>query len=85
MSARLDKLGEELAKARVKRDSWDQRVKDLEKKYRELENTEIQEMVHAANLTPDKLAELLQMFASQMVPNPEAIDSMTEEETKNED
>ena len=85
MSARLDKLGEELAKARVKRDSWDQRVKDLEKNYRELENTEIQEMVHAANLTPDKRAELLQMFASQMVPNPEAIDSMTEEEIENED
>ena len=85
MSARLDKLGEELAKARVKRDSWDQRVKDLEKKYRELENTEIQEMVHAANLTPDKLAELLQLFATDMVPKTETIDSMNEEENQNDD
>ena len=85
MSARLDKLGAELKKARAKRDSWDQRVKDLEKKYRELENTEIQEMVHAANLTPDKLAELLQLFATDMVPKTEIIDSMNEEENQNDD
>ena len=85
MSARLDKLGAELKKARAKRDSWDQRVKNLEKKYRELENTEIQEMVHAANLTPDKLAELLQMFTADQVPTPETLETITEEEIKNED
>ena len=56
MSARLDKIGSDLAKARSKRDEWDRRTKELERKYREVENTEIQEMVHAANLTPDKLA-----------------------------
>lgn len=85
MSARLDKLGAELAKAREKRDTWDKRVKDLEQKYRELENTEIQEMVHAANLTPDKLAELLQMFATDLVPKPETIDTIiTEEDNENE-
>ena len=62
MSARLDKIGSDLAKARAKRDEWDRRTKELERKYREVENTEIQEMVHAANLTPDKLAELLQLI-----------------------
>lgn len=85
MSARLDKIGSDLAKARAKRDEWDRRTKELERKYREVENTEIQEMVHAANLTPDKLAELLQLFATDMVPKTEAIDSMNEEENQNDD
>ena len=84
MSARLDKIGSDLAKARAKRDEWDRRTKELERKYREVENTEIQEMVHAANLTPDKLAELLQ-FATDMVPKTEIIDSMNEEENQNDD
>ena len=38
MSARLDKIGSDLAKARSKRDEWDRRVKELERKYREVEN-----------------------------------------------
>lgn len=84
MSARLDKLGADLAKARAKRDEWDARAKELERKYKEVENTEIHEMVHAANLTPDQLAELLRMFASDMVPKPETINSMNEEEMQDE-
>ena len=47
-----------LEKARKKRTEWDAKVKDLERRYREEENTEIHEMVHAANLTPEQLAEL---------------------------
>lgn len=85
MSARLDKIGSDLAKARAKRDEWDRRAKELERKYREVENTEIQDMVHAANLTPDKLAELLQMFAADMVPKTETIESMNEEDNQNDD
>ena len=85
MSSRLDKISSDLAKARAKRDEWDRRTKELERKYREVENTEIQEMVHAANLTPDKLAELLQLFATDMVPKTETIDSMNEEENQNDD
>ena len=80
MSARLDKIGADLEKARRKRTEWDARVKELERKYREVENTEIQEMVHAANLTPDQLSELLRMFAGDMVPEPEIINSMNEQE-----
>ena len=37
-------------------------------------------MVHAANLTPDQLSELLRMFAGDMVPKPEIINSMNEQE-----
>ena len=56
------------------------KVKDLERRYREEENSEIHELVHAANLTPDQLSELLRMFAADMVPKPETINSMNEQE-----
>lgn len=80
MGAKLDKIGTDLEKARRKRAEWDAKVKDLERRYREEENSEIHELVHAANLTPDQLSELLRMFAADMVPKPETINSMNEQE-----
>lgn len=62
----------------------DDKVKDLERRYREEENSEIHEMVHAANLNPDQLSELLRMFAADMVPKPEVINSMKEEDVQDE-
>ena len=84
MGAKLDGLGAELAKARKKKAEWDAKVKDLERRYREEENSEIHEMVHAANLNPDQLSELLRMFAADMVPKPEVINSMNEEDVQDE-
>ena len=84
MGAKLDRLGADLEKARKKRAEWDARVKDLERRYREEENSEIHEMVHAANLTPDQLAELLRMFAEDAAPKPAFINTTSEEETYNE-
>ena len=80
MSVKLDKIGADLEKARRKRTEWDNKVKELERKYRETENSEIHELVHAANLNPDQLSELLRMFAADMVPKPEVINSMNEQE-----
>ena len=57
---KLKKIGAELSKARAKRDEWDRKVKDLERRYREAENTCIHDMVHAANLSPEDLAELIE-------------------------
>lgn len=85
MGAKLDRIGADLEKARKKRAEWDARVKDLERRYREEENSEIHEMVHAANLTPDQLSELLRMFDADMAPKPETINAMNEEEMQNED
>lgn len=65
MAGKLDKIGADLEKARAKRDEWDAKVKDLEQKYREAENTMIHEMVHAANLTPEQLEKIIQMAATQ--------------------
>lgn len=84
MSVKLDKLGAELEKARKKRTEWDARVKELEQKYRETENSEIHDMVRAANLTPDQLSELLRMFTADSVPKPELMESMNEEEKYDE-
>ena len=41
MGAKLERLGAELAKARKKKAEWDSRVKDLERRYREEENSEM--------------------------------------------
>jgi len=80
LGAKLDRIGADLEKARRKRAEWDAKVKDLERRYREEENSEIHELVHAANLNPDQLSELLRMFAADMVPKPETINSMNEQE-----
>ena len=61
---RLKRLGAELAKARKRRDEWDTKVKDLARRYKEAENTCIHDMVHAANLTPEQLAELIRAAAA---------------------
>lgn len=57
MAGKLDKIGADLEKARAKRNEWDAKVKDLEQKYREAENTMIHEMVHAANLPATSAAQ----------------------------
>lgn len=84
LSAKLDRIGADLEKARKKRAEWDAKVKDLERRYREEENSEIHEMVHAANLNPEQLSELLRMFAADMAPKPDTINAMNEEEAQNE-
>ena len=59
MSAKLDKIGADREKARKKRDEWDAKFKDLDRRYKAQENIEIHDLVHAANMTPDELADLL--------------------------
>lgn len=66
MAGKLERIEADLKKARSKRDEWERRVKDLEQKYQETENTMIHEMVHAANLTPEQLAQIIQMAATQV-------------------
>lgn len=56
---KLKKLGAELEKARARQAEWTAKVKDLERKYREAENTCIHDIVHAADLTPEELAVII--------------------------
>lgn len=85
MSVRLDRLGEDRARALRKREEWDAKYKELDRLYKERENTEIHNIVHAANLTPDQLAMLLQTLG-QGLPNgavPENITGAAATITKN--
>jgi len=90
MSARLDKLGAEWDRALKKAAEWAAKAKELERKYKELENTEIHDLVHAAELTPDQLAEVLRMLKAGALPSPELLpdtaeNTNTEEEIADED
>ena len=84
MLSRLEKYRNELEKARIKRNEWDGKVKELERKCKEEENTTIHDMVNAANMTPEQLARLLKMATMQQVqgmgePSPESDDADMEE------
>ena len=60
MITQLEKIGEELERARVRLAQQEKRVKDLEERYRQAEKTTINEIVQAANVTPSQLAEILE-------------------------
>ena len=79
---RLSRLKAELEKARRKRDEWDGKVKDLERRYKEAENTCIHEMVHAACLSPEQLAELIRAASAGILPG---LPAAAREETREEE
>lgn len=64
MYEKLDKLRAELGKAKQRRAEADAKVKQLEQKLKEAENTQILADVGALKLTPEQLAQFLQMAAS---------------------
>ena len=84
MSAKLDRIGMERDKALRKRDEWDARYKELDKRYREQENTEIHDLVHAFHLTPEQLGQLLRQTA-QSLPSPEVVSQVVQEDVADED
>lgn len=83
MSTKLEKYAAEREKARRKRDEWDARMKEWDAKYREQENTEIHEMVHAANLSPEQLAALL-AAAQHTIPDTTELTMEPKEDSENE-
>ena len=64
MYARLDKLREDLQKAIAKRDEAEKKVKQLQVKLKEEENQQIVSDVASYNLTPEQLAQFLQLAGS---------------------
>lgn len=64
---KLERIGADLERARVKQAEWTRRVKDLEVRYQEEENSRIHSMVHAANLTPEQLARIIEMATKGIV------------------
>lgn len=82
MGTRLEKYRNELAKARQKRAEIDEKIKELEAKCMEEENTEIHNMVRAANMTPEMLARLLSQTPDDHIRtlNNESEDTANEDE-----
>lgn len=68
MYEKLDKLRADLEKAKQKRAEADARVKQMEQRLREAENTQILADVGALKLTPEQLAEFLKLAASGKLP-----------------
>ena len=68
MYEKLDKLRAELDRAKQRRADADAKVKQLEQKLREAENTQILADVGAMKLTPEQLAQFLQLAASGKLP-----------------
>lgn len=81
MSVRLEKIAAEREKARRKRNEWETRMKEWDRKDHEQENAEIHEMVHAARLTPEQLAEVLKNLQHGA---PDMTQYANEEENRNE-
>ena len=59
MITQLERIGEELERARIRLAQQKKRVKDLEERYRQVEKTTVNEIVQAANITPAQLAGIL--------------------------
>ena len=78
--SRLVRLREELTKARKKREEWDAKVKDLERKYSEAEKLCVYGIVQAANLTPKQLAELIRKASRGELPRNDELMEMEETE-----
>lgn len=68
MYEKLDKLRAELGKAKQRRAEADAKVRQLEQKLKEAENTQILADVGALKLTPEQLAQFLQLAANGQLP-----------------
>lgn len=68
MYERLDKIRGELDRAKQRRAEAEAKVKALEEKLREAENTQVLADVNALKLTPEQVAQFLQLAASGQLP-----------------
>lgn len=68
MYKKLDKIRTDLEKAKLRRDEAIQKVKEIEDKLQEAENTQILADVSVLNLTPEQVAQFLQLAASGQLP-----------------
>ena len=81
MTKRRKHLEEALEKLLSRQEEIAAKIRETQEQIVEETNTEIHEIVHAANLTPEQLAEVLQLYKKGTIPgNIEEI--MTGEEEK---
>jgi len=91
MFERLDKIRAELEKAKQRRADADAKVKSLETKLREAENNQIIADVTAMKLSPEQVAQFLQLVANGQLNVTNSVQQSTEatmtaeDETADED
>lgn len=66
--AKLDKLRDALEKARARRDAAEEKVQRLEEKLKEEENLQIINNVSSYHLSPEQLAQFLQLVKTRKIP-----------------
>ena len=81
MNNRLSRISEDLERYRAKTKEDERKIKFLEGKYIDVENSEIQAMVRSANLSLDDLQKLIE--ANRKGKNP-VIDRVLDDDTKEE-
>jgi hypothetical protein len=81
MNNRLSRISEDLERYRAKKKEDERKIKFLEGKYIDVENSEIQAMVRSANLSLDDLQKLIE--ANRKGKNP-VIDRVLDDDTKEE-
>lgn len=81
MNNRLSGISEDLERYRAKKKEDERKIKFLEGKYIDVENSEIQAMVRSANLSLDDLQKLIE--ANRKGKNP-VIDRVLDDDTKEE-
>ena len=83
MTAKIQKLREELAKDNEKLEKLQARIEQRTKKLNEMEATEIVGMVRATGLTLDQLALLIPTMKENPIPKPEQLEQeVSESETE---
>lgn len=74
MYEKLDKLRAELKRARQKKKELEAKIKNLEQRLAEAESAQILADVKAMNLSPEQLAQFLQLAAGGQLPIPKRED-----------
>ena len=54
-----ERIAAEIAKAKDKRQELNERITELERRYKEVETLEMHEMIRKSKLTPEELKEIL--------------------------
>lgn len=81
---RIDRLREELGKARQKAVEWQARAKDIERRITEQENLEIIQAVRGITASPEELKDILTRIQSMKGLPEQEKDQVKEEEKQDE-
>lgn len=81
MNPKIEKLAKDIEKTKAKIAEQQARLRDLEKRKTELENTDFVAVARSYHLTPQELAEFLKtrQMASSQEPSPQEQEEMNED------